>query len=348
MHHIRFIIDKCCQVEMKKHKKFFAQKLVVECLCITFLFLLTSCNGLDRLKLLPGASYVAPLGKPRAYSILWSPRDLNRFLVSASGVGVQNPQVHLLDNRAKTILADNDYGVLKGESWSPDGRYVVVTADMITGGDMKSGIWIIDLQDNLKELFLEEYGSLDWSPDGKTFALLSVNFAPGESRKVSLSLINIESKTREFVYENENALVPLGVSWSFDGNQLALSFSDKQGGANGVYPSDIYVLNLENQRLIQLTFDGNSSFPQWSPTGNIIAYMKYAPQEIDATHSINLIRADGTCDTKLPILSRAISPTWSPDGKQLAYIGQDGIYALDLKKIIGVDIYQDLCKYRNR
>jgi Tol biopolymer transport system component len=313
---------------------------------VTAFFLLISCNGLRQYERYSGISYIAPVGNPRAHSILWSTKDFDRFLVSASGVGIERPQVYILDNskKAKMFLADRDYGVIQGESWSPDGRYVALTVGEEVEGDLKPGIWIVDTEDNSKEFFLEEYGDIAWSPDGKALALFSVDLkSEADVRQVALSLIDIESQSQEVIYTNENALSVLGLSWSFDRMNLVLSFSNKEDGVNGVYPSDIYVLNLETRKLTQLTHDGNSSFPQWSPAGNVIAYIKYNRQGSEFTHSIHLIQGDGTCDTKLPEIGDAISPTWSPKGENLAFIGLDGIYALSLREFFERDIYQSLC-----
>jgi serine/threonine-protein kinase len=96
-----------------------------------------------------------------------------------------------------------------------------------------------------------------------------------------------------------------------DGKRVALSIQ----GATSV---DIFVCELEGERLLQLTFTGNARNPVWTPDGKHIVF-----QQSDAK-AIYWIRADGRSQPELlltatGLISRVFLSAWSPDGKQLLF-----------------------------
>ena len=64
---------------------------------------------------------------------------------------------------------------------------------------------------------------------------------------------------------------------------------------------------------------------------------------------LNSLARNGVVLLRQPVIRRDAgfisvwSPTWSPDGKKLGYVGIDGIYFLDVNPVVGGDIYQHLC-----
>ena len=95
-------------------------------------------------------------------------------------------------------------------------------------------------------------------------------------------------------------------------------------GSKVAYVSDsssqynIYLMNIDGSNVKQLTTDGSSFYPAWSPDGLKLAYA--SPTEIWT------MNADGTNKTKLNItltgsLSSLAAPCWSPDGSKIAVTG---------------------------
>lgn len=117
-----------------------------------------------------------------------------------------------------------------------------------------------------------------------------------------------------------------GVAWSPDGEQLALSLGELGGDSSYV---GFHVIDLRTgtdrhipARAMVPTFGClTPSYLAWSPDGQLLAYtcrdMAIGPS---AHGSIYTIRPDGT--GRHPIATGpfpAFSPTWSPDGKRLAF-----------------------------
>jgi len=76
---------------------------------------------------------------------------------------------------------------------------------------------------------------------------------------------------------------------------------------------DIYLMNVDGTRVMQLTNGGASMDPTWSPDGRRIAFTRGTQFGSD----IHLMDADGS-NARL-FVANASSPAWSPDGRQIAY-----------------------------
>jgi Tol biopolymer transport system component len=308
--------------------------LVLETLLVSMMT--TSCNLIHAYTRYPGIAYVAAVGSPPADTLRWSPRDPTQILVNSNGIGYGAAQVSVLDigTSRRTVLAETEYGDIWGSSWSPDGNFVALAVDGATKGYPRSGIWIVNARDRSLGFFTDRFGDAVWMPDGRSLGVLAVDLASGQNpRRVSFSLVDIQNKTERQVYANEDAVTFLGASPSPDGRSVVLSLQMRQGGT-----SDLYILDLQTGMALEISHNGSSTFPSWSPDGNLIAYDRDYPSEGSPRSSLHLIRPDGSCDMELPSLSYAVSPTWSPDGSTLAFIGPDGIYTMDLAKFLGRDV----------
>jgi serine/threonine-protein kinase len=141
-----------------------------------------------------------------------------------------------------------------------------------------------------------------------------------------------------------------------DGKQVVLSFLNPSG------PGDVWTYDLETDSFSRLTFEGDwSGSPIWSPDGDWIAYLSFSQGEFstnrqlaDRSTSPELIAPTGTPSSWFPdgsliafhlapayeigiinletqenelILSgteRGCCPQFSPDGRWLAYVSDEG------------------------
>jgi TolB protein len=114
-------------------------------------------------------------------------------------------------------------------------------------------------------------------------------------------------------------------AWSPDGSSLALEVISKFEGhqlEGWTYHSDLYVADAASPGegwWRQLTFDGLSRSPSWSPDGTRIAFLRF-PSPAHYQNDMYIVPAAGGIATRVPLPSGFHwRPRWSPDGRRLAF-----------------------------
>jgi Tol biopolymer transport system component len=302
---------------------------------------LTACNLLiGQGNNVEGITFITARGDPPAESLAWSPTDANKILVTSFGLGSGSSNVYILDVATKEIqfLVKTQYGIINGMTWSPDGQNVIISADSGTKGYEAGGSWIFPVENYDSPQRIGQVGYSAWSPDGESIATISfIKLSGVPSRGVDVHLTAIESGIDEVIYADDLAKGFFGLSWSSNSRQLVFSLGD--AGA-----SNLYVLDTETRDVNQITQNsGGNDFPDWSPVQNVIVYTKSLFVDNVYTSKLHLLLPDRNCDVEIPGIDFAFSPSWSPDGRKIAFIGEDGIYILDTDIVFGKDIYQELC-----
>jgi len=155
--------------------------------------------------------------------------------------------------------------------------------------------------------------ALAWSPDGLRIAFIS--YRGGKS-----ALHVMRSNGAQAIKLSE-ARAHVRPTWSPDGNKIAFT-SDHEGSA------DIYVIaELNEHTMRRLTSEpSNESDPSWSPDGAHIAFTS----DRDGTHEIYVMNASGSQQRRLTTPpTEASELAWSPDGKRIAYVTRSGLSVIN-------------------
>ena len=226
--------------------------------------------------------------------------------------------------------------------WSPDGGRMALM-------DGRT-VWLAN-GDGTNRMRIGRGWTADWTPDG---ALLAVTLGP------RLWLVNRDGtglrRLPIDVPKCPNCESSEGEpSWAPDGRTLTFAHGEREIGSWG--SASVRRADLDGQNL-RLLAAGES--PQWSPDGTKIAFLSYAFRG-DALPSVHAVNADGSHDQSFGLgespswaprgafesagarrrvylvrpgrgivsLRAAASPSWSPDGKRIAFERRGSIYVAD-------------------
>jgi dipeptidyl aminopeptidase/acylaminoacyl peptidase len=203
---------------------------------------------------------------------------------------------------------------VSGPKWSPDGKYLSFLTTR--GEDAKPQVWVLDRRGGEARQLTEiedGAGSFEWSPDASKLVLAirdkDSTAASGESGAGS------RNRVRD--------------PWVI--NRLQFK-RDGRGYLADSLRTHLYVYDIASKKLTQITsgrWDEGS--PAWSPDGTRIAFVSNRTEDPDANSNTDIwvVAADNTDGGATLIRVTTYdgsdgSPTWSPDGRWIAYTTQLG------------------------
>src|SRR5437867_3221431 len=297
-----------------------------------------NADGTDQRNLTPGDGI-------DGFSPVWSP-DGSRIAFCSLRDGKKH--LFMIDPNGSNQIrmtsgAANDFW----PAWSPDGEQLVFESDR----DGNSEIYVINV-DEVTRLTDDVADDVDpaWSPSGSAIA-----FASRRNGDFEIYVMNADgSSLRRLTQAHGDDIDP---AWSHDGRRIA--FTSSRDGRKQIYvmnadgsgahrltnvseggslPSwspdgrtiaftrnaDLYVMQSDGTGSHQLTHTSESSGASWSPDGKQIVFRSNR----DAHFQLFVVDAAGKETRKLtqdppgyvgPPWHDSSEPSWSPDGKKIAF-----------------------------
>ena len=184
-------------------------------------------------------------------------------------------------------------------NWLPDSRHVVFFSDV----DGQTDLFVANLNGNDRQTVATtpsaESGPA-YSVDGKWLAFES-------DRDGNFEIYKIRQDFMAPVRLTHDPGRDIAPTWSPDGAFLV--FMSNRSNAE----FDLFKMNADGSGVEQLTRGGSHWFPQISPDGSSVAY--HSGRDV---YVLNLRSRNSRRVTYEPL--NGMHPTWSPDGRQLAFM----------------------------
>lgn len=207
------------------------------------------------------------------------------------------------DGNAHQFLTDGTDLVLTPR-FSPNGKSVAY----LSFSKRKPTVYLLNLV-NKKKTILGDFSGMSFaprfSPDGK-----NIIFSLTDKGSSNIFILDILTKKLSQITKNKH----INTSPSYAPNNNSIVFSSDRAGKQNLYIKE--VSKGLKSKVKRITFGrGNYATPVWSPRGDYIAFTK----SYKKSFYIGLINKDGTGERIISKGYLAEGPTWSPNGRTLAF-----------------------------
>ena len=174
-------------------------------------------------------------------------------------------------------------------------------------GNGERSIHFIDTQGKLLQGLMVgpgRMGSFSWSPDGR-----SITHGSNQDGDPDIYVMDVRTNVeRQLTFHESRDIWP---AWSPNGKWIAF-ISERDG------EMDIYRMDADGENMKRLTNRGGCKRPAWSPDSQSIAFSA-SRKDAEIGSFIYVMSAEGRGLRRLADTSSGVC-TWSPDGKEIAYI----------------------------
>lgn len=241
--------------------------------------------------------------------------------------GGRRSDLWVAGSRGGATWRRTEYGDVGGVvRWSPEADRIA----FLRSGD-PSSVWLIRPESGAPGLVETELGrirDLEWSPDGRTLALVAGE--GGRSSAEGIYLLEVDRDRGRWLLPPERH--GLSIAWAPDGRHLAFSAQD-ESGFYGRLESDLHLVSVEDGRVRPLVErPGVDREPLFDPDGDRIAFVSgFGVTGMLAGLGVSVIDVETGSVRDLAPTEKGSFFTgpalvgWSPDGDGVLYEVTDGV-----------------------
>ncbi len=253
------------------------------------------------------------------YKILTGQNGIFRTRIAFVGEREGKKELYLMDwdgHRMQGLGVTG--GILLSPRWSSDGTKIIYSAERNRSWD----IYLLDMN-TMREKNIVRLSGLNMAgnffPNNKEFV-----FSSSKDGKSNIHVGDVSSmKGWKLI---SSPWIDVSPSVSPDGNYI-LFVSNRSGSPQ------IYISDKEGNGIRRLTFEGSyNTSPVWSPKGDRIVFVRM----LGAKNQILMMKPDGTGLSQLTDKGNNEEPSFSPDGRYIAFTSdRDGTKGIYLMRING-------------
>ena len=199
--------------------------------------------------------------------------------------------------------------------FSPDGSRLAYTSY----AGRRARVWVLDIASGQKRLLVPGLALTSaprFSPDGRRIA-----YALSSGGNTDIWIANADGSGTPQQLTSAPG-IDTAPSFSPDGRRIV--FESDRGGSQ-----QLYVMNSDGSGQRRISFGGASGSPAWSPTGDLIAFVR------TGSFRIGVMRPDGSGERILTDGWQDESPSWAPNGQFVMFNrftrgGQSSLFAVNV------------------
>jgi dipeptidyl aminopeptidase/acylaminoacyl peptidase len=212
--------------------------------------------------------------------------------------------------------------------WSPDGKFLAFLSSRkdADGEDGKTQVYVLNRQGGEAQRLtdtIQDVEDFAWSPDSKRLVLILRDPSPEEIEAAAEKGKDADGADKTASAKKSKAQRP----WVID----RLFFKEDNVGYLERRRTHLYVFDVVSKGMKQVSSgDYDDDDPAWSPDGKLLAFASdRSKPDPDATYAVNIwvVGSDTSDKGATPTqvtngLAGDHQPTWSPDGKWIAFSTQ--------------------------